>query len=89
MVGDDETGDDGLAEAPACFDQALIGARDRVLGEHHAGDIGIKERLHDHADAWAAKEAHALAVGDGRIRVRRPPDLADGTGYVGRGMDIE
>ena len=38
MVGDDEAGDDGLTEAPARFDQALIGAGDRVLGEHDPGD---------------------------------------------------
>jgi hypothetical protein len=26
------------------------------------------------------KQADALAVGDGRVRVRRPPDVADGAG---------
>ena len=38
VVRHDEAGDHGLAEAPARFDQALVGAGDRVLGEHDAGD---------------------------------------------------
>ena len=36
VIGHDEAGDDRLAQAPARFDQALVGAGDRMLGEHHA-----------------------------------------------------
>jgi hypothetical protein len=89
MVGDDEAGDHGLAEAPARFDQALIGAGNRVLGEHHSGDIGVDESLDDNANARPGEQADTLAIGDGRVRVRRPPDLADGGWNIGRRMDVE
>src|SRR5262249_7950446 len=34
MVGNNEAGDDGLTEAPAGFDHALVGASNRILGKH-------------------------------------------------------
>jgi hypothetical protein len=43
--------DHSFPEAPAGFDQTLIGAGDRVLGEHDAGYRGIEERLDHHAHA--------------------------------------
>ena len=89
VVRDDEAGDDGFTEAPARFDQALIGAGDRVLGEHDPGDGGVEQRLDDDADARPGEQADTLAVGDGRVRVRRPPDFADGAGDIGRRMDVE
>jgi len=52
MIGDDEAGDHGLTEAPACFDQTLIGTGDRMFRKHHAGYIGVKQRLDDNANAW-------------------------------------
>ena len=81
-VGDHEAGDDRLAESPARLDHALVGAGDRVLREHHPGDVGIEQRLHDDADARAREQADALAVGDRRVRVRRPPDLAQRRRHV-------
>ena len=49
--------------------------------------VGVEQRLDDDADARAREEPDALAVGDRRVGVRRPPDLpqrrarssADGT----------
>ena len=76
-VGDHAAGDDDLAEPPARLDQPLVGLVDRVLREHHPGDVGIEQRLDDDADARTGEEADALAVGDRRVGVRRPPDLAD------------
>jgi len=52
MVRDDEAGDHGFTEPPTRFDQALIDAGDRVLGEHDPGDGGVEQRLDDDADAW-------------------------------------
>ncbi len=89
VVGDDEAGDHGLTETPARFDQALIGTGDRVLREHDPGDIGVKQRLHDNANTRPGEQADTLAVCDGRVRVRRPPDFPDGAGYVGHRMDVE
>ena len=63
MVGDHEAGDHGLAQAPTRFDQALIGAGDRVLGEHDPGDIWPKECLNDDADTRPSKQTDTLAVG--------------------------
>ena len=76
MVGHHEAGDHRLAQAPAGLDQPLVGAGDRMLGEHHAGHHRVEQRLHHHADARPREQAHLLAVGDGRIGVGRPPDLA-------------
>ena len=76
VVGDHESRDDRLAEAPARLDHALVGAVDRVAGEHHARALGIEQRLDDDADARSREEADALAVGDRRVGVGRPPDLA-------------
>jgi hypothetical protein len=45
--------------------------------------------LHDYANTWPGEEADTLAVRDGRIAVRRPPDLADGAGDIGDRMDVE
>ena len=89
VVRDDEASDHGLTEAPTRFDQALIGAGDRVLGKHDPGDGGVEERLDDYTDARPSEPADTLAVGDGRVRVRRPPDFTDGTGDIGRRMDVE
>ena len=75
-VGDHEAGDDRLAEPPARLDHPLVGAGDRVPREHHAGGVGIEQRLDDDADARTGEEPDALAVGDRRVGVRRPPDLA-------------
>ena len=49
-------------------------------GEHHAGGVGVEQRLDDDADARAGEQADPLAVGDRRVRVRRPPDLAQRRG---------
>ena len=84
LIGDDEAGDHGLTEAPACFDQTLIGTGDRMFREHHAGHIGVKQRLDDNANARSSEQAHTLTIGDGRVRVCRPPDFADSCGYVTR-----
>src|SRR5216684_490049 len=89
LIGDDEAGDHGLTEAPARFDQALIGAGDRVLGEHDTGDGGVEQRLDDDADAGPGEQADTLAVGDRRVGVRRPPHFADGAGDIDRRMDVE
>jgi hypothetical protein len=89
LVGDDEAGDHRFAKAPARFDQALIRARYRMLSKHDPRNNRVEERLDDHANARPGEQANALAVGDGRVRVRRPPDLADGVRDVGRRMDIE
>ena len=75
-VGDDPAGHHDLAEPPARLDQLLVALVDRVLREHHAGRVGVEQRLHDDADARTREEAHPLAVGDRRVGVRRPPDLA-------------
>ena len=45
--------------------------------------------MHDYADAWPGEEADTLAVGDGGIGVRGPPDFADSSGYVSGRMDVE
>src|SRR5262249_62221269 len=37
VIRNDEAGDHGLTKAPARLDQTLVGARDRVLGEHDPG----------------------------------------------------
>jgi hypothetical protein len=71
VVGNDKAGDNGLTEAPARFDQAFISASDRVFGEHDPSDIGIEERLDDSAHAGPGEQANTLAVGDGRVGVRR------------------
>ncbi len=84
MIRDDEAGDHRLTEAPACFDQTLIGTSDWVLREHDSGHIGVKQRLDDNANARPSEQAHTLAIGDGRVRVCRPPDFADSCGYVTR-----
>ena len=89
LIGDYEAGDHGLTEAPACFDQTLIGTGDRVFGEHDSGNIRVKQRLDDNANARPREQAHTLAIGDGRVRVCRPPDFADCCGYVTRRMDVE
>ncbi len=89
MVRNDEAGDHRFTKAPTRFDQPLVGLGDRVLGEHHPGDVGVEQRLHDDADARPGEQPDPLAVGDGRVRVRRPPDLADGAGDIGRRMDVE
>jgi len=89
VVRDDEAGDHRFAEAPARLDQALVGAGDRVFGEHDASDAGVEERLHDDTDARASEQADTLAIGDGRVGVRGPPDIAHCAGNVGRRMDIE
>ena len=81
-VGDHAAGDDDLAEPPARLDQPLVGAVDRVLREHHPGDVGIEQRLDDDADARPGEQADPLAVGDRRVGVRRPPDLADRRAHV-------
>ena len=51
--------------------------------------VGVEQRLDDNADARPGEQADTLAVGDGRVRVRRPPDFADGAGNIGRRMDVE
>src|SRR4051812_33467904 len=89
MVGDDEAGDHGLTEAPTRLDQALVGAGDGVFGEHDASDDRAQQRLHDDADARPGEQADTLAVGDRRVRVRGPPDIAYRTGNVGGRMDVE
>src|SRR4029077_17613155 len=89
VVGDDEAGDHGLPEAPTRFDQALIEAGDRMLGKHDPGNGGVEERLDYDADARPGKQANTLAVGNGGVGVRRPPDFADGAWDIGRRMDVE
>src|SRR5206468_9657412 len=69
-VGDDAAGYDDLAEPPARLDQPFVGLIDRVLREHHAGDVGIEQGLDDDTDARTGKKAHPLAVGDRRVGVR-------------------
>ena len=39
MIGDDKARNHRFAQTPARLDQPLIGAGDRVFGEHHAGDL--------------------------------------------------
>ena len=51
MVRHDEAGHDSFTKAPTRFDQALVRAGDGVLGEHHPGNIRVKERLYDNANA--------------------------------------
>ncbi len=60
-----------------------------MLSEHDPGDSGVEERLDDNANAGPGEQANALAVGDGRVRVRRPPDFADGVRDIGHRMDVE
>src|SRR5262249_15233899 len=86
---DDNTVDHRLTEPPTCFDHALIGASDRILGKHDPGNGGIKETLDDYPDAWPGEEAHPLAIRDRRVRVSRPPDFADGAWDIGRRMNIQ
>src|SRR5262249_43928122 len=57
VVRDDKTGDYRFAQAPTGLDQAFIGARDRVLGEHDSGGGGVQKRLDDNANAWLRKLA--------------------------------
>src|SRR4029079_15281338 len=89
LIGDYEAGDHGLTEAPACFDQTLVGTSHRVFREHDSGNIGVKQRLDDNANARPSEQAHTLPIGDCRVGVCRPPYLADGCGYVMRRMDVE
>ena len=83
-VGDHEAGDDRLAEPPARLDHPLVGPGDRVAGEHHAGGLRVEQRLDDDGDARPREEPDALAVGDRRVGVRRPPDLAERRGDLVR-----
>ncbi len=76
-VGNHTAGYDNFAESPTRLDDSLVSLVDRVLREQHPGDVGIEKRLDDDTDARACEEAHALAVGDRRVGVRRPPDLLD------------
>jgi len=75
-VRDDEPGDDRFAESPTRLDHPLVRAGDRVAGEHHTSAIRVEQPLHHDGDTRAREEPDALAVGDRRVRVRRPPDLA-------------
>jgi len=84
-----KAGDDGLAKTPTRFDQALVGAGDRVLGEHDTGDAGVEKRLHDNTHARACEQPDALTVGDRRIRVGRPPDVPHSARDIGRRMDVQ
>ena len=45
-------------------------AGDGMLREHNPGGIGVKQRLHDNANAWSGEQADPLTVGDGRVRIR-------------------
>ena len=45
--------------------------------------------LDDHADTRTGEQADTLAIGDGRVGIRRPPDIADRTGHVSSCMNIE
>jgi hypothetical protein len=89
MIGHHEAGDDRLAQAPTRFDQALVGAGDRMLGEHDAGGARVEQGLHHDADARPREQADLLAIGDGRIGIGRPPDLAHRVGHVGGRVDVE
>ena len=84
MVRHDDAGYHRLTKPPTRFDHALVGAGHRILGKHDPGGGGIQERLDDYTDAWPGEQADALAVGDGRVRVRRPPNFADGAGHIRR-----
>ena len=89
MVRHDEAGDHGFPEAPVRFDQPFVSASHRVLGEHNSGDARVQERLDDDADAGSGEQPDALAIGDGRVGVGRPPNAADGAWDVSRRMDVE
>jgi hypothetical protein len=41
--GDDQSGHNGLAKAPARFDHELVGAVEGVAGEEHACAVGVDE----------------------------------------------
>src|SRR5205823_12462391 len=56
---------------------------------HDPGGGGVEEPLDYDADARPGEQTHTLAVRDGRVGVRRPPDFADGAGDIGGRMDVE
>src|SRR5262249_30611494 len=89
VVRDHETVDHGFTETPIGFDHALVGASDRVFGKDDPGGGGIEKGLDYYANARPSEEADTLAVRDCRVRVRRPPDFADGPRDVGGRMDVE
>src|SRR5579859_249916 len=89
VVGDHEAGDDGLPEPPARLDHALVRAVDRVPGEHHAGRVGVEQRLDDDAHARPPEQPDALAVGDRRVRVGGPPDLPERLRHRAGAGDVE
>ena len=71
---------------------SIISSSSPVIGllrEHHAGAVGVEQRLHHDADARPAEEPDALAVGDRRVGVRRPPDLAHRVVQLVRRCDVE
>src|SRR5215467_12004906 len=61
LVGDHARCDHGLAQPPARLDHSFVRAVNRILSEHHAGDLGVEERLEDDADTRAVEEANTLA----------------------------
>src|SRR5437899_3181885 len=89
MLRDDEAGDYGLTETPTCFDHALIGTGDRILRKQDPCGGRVEERLDDDANAWPGEQADSLAVRDGGVRVRRPPDVTDGAGHISHRIDVE
>src|SRR5262249_21143610 len=76
VIGNHQARDDRLAQPPARLDHPHVGTGNRTLCEHDPGGLGIEKRLNDDPDARAGEQSDALPIGDGRVRVRRPPDLA-------------
>src|SRR4029077_6530955 len=87
--GEEGPGHHRFTKAPGRFDQAFIGAGNRILGKHDPGARGIEKRLDDDANARSSEASNTLAVRNGRVRVCRPPDLADGAWDICRRMDVE
>src|SRR5579871_1445160 len=89
VIRNHEAGNHGFAEAPARFDQAFVDSGHRMLGEHDSRYRRVEKGLDDDADAGTSEQPDFLPIGDGRVRIRRPPDFADGARNVGRRMDVQ
>ena len=89
IVRHDEPGHDGFAEAPGRFDDAFVGAVQRVPGEHHARAVGLDHPLHDHADAWCFVEAERPPVRACRFGMRGFAHLENRLGDVIFVPDVE
>ena len=75
VVRHDEAGDDRFAEPPGRFDDALVGAVERILREHHARAVRLDHALHDDCRRAARRPCRACAGRRGPIpcaRTRAP-----------------